>query len=838
MEPLLPFVLYLAPILLILLEQPRLFMSAAAQTNKLTVGSSITPIGPTRYLTSSSGIFAFGFCNVDPSLHPTQLLLAIWFDFGASDCTNKTVVWFARDPASNQAVIATKQSVLSLDHSNRLSLVEGQTTLWSPGQHLGSTLVLLDSGSLQLLAVGVGGGGVSWQSFDYPTHTLLPGQNMTNTSRTYLLSKNTDTDFSPGRFTLIVQDDDNIVLYMRDPDHTSSPAGNTGDPYWDSGTWHSGKVPTIVFDNSGNLFYNDSMNGYKNLTTKRPSNSAESYYHYAALDPDGTIRVYAHQKNNTDSTAWDVVSVFPGDGCSRKTKYGIQAMCGPNAYCKVSSLKEQRLNCECPDGYVFVDEQHKYRGCWPNFVPHSCDGKDHSGEFTTVKMDNTAWSNQSAYNKYPTTALQQCNTSCLNNCFCVAVLIDGSSCMEVEKLTDGKQGSGTEMTALIKVAAISSSVAVQGPTSPRSIWLYIIIGILAISFVASITYSLWQCYASKKAARRRLSVGLRTFTHKELYRATNGFKELLGKGGFGEVWKGEVSSLHPPHVAVKKLIKLNEHNERDFENEVQSLGRIHHKNLVRMIGYCKEGVHRMLVFEYMQGGTLADFIFRLDRPCWSCLAEAAIGIAKGLEYLHEGCKSQIIHCDIKPENILFDDKHTPRITDFGIAKLLGDQKTQHTVTTIAGTRPYVAPEWFDGGGKVDNKVDVYSFGVVLLEMICCKRAAGQQLDNVQGHGTVPALRAWAERLIRSGRAELLMQGESEALVDMESVERFARVAIWCLQKDPSTRPTMRKVVQMLEGAVEINPLPDPPRPPSFSAILPTGSETNHSSSTANALQIE
>jgi serine/threonine protein kinase len=110
----------------------------------------------------------------------------------------------------------------------------------------------------------------------------------------------------------------------------------------------------------------------------------------------------------------------------------------------------------------------------------------------------------------------------------------------------------------------------------------------------------------------------------------------------------------------------------------------------------------------MQGGTLADFIFWSERrPCWSCLTEAAIGIARGLEYLHEGCKSQIIHCDIKPDNILFDDIHTPTITDFGIAKLLGDQKTQHTVTRIAGTRPYVAPEWFDGGGKVNSKLGGY-----------------------------------------------------------------------------------------------------------------------------------
>ena len=193
MKPVLSSVLHLAAVLLIILWQPLLFMGdAAAQANQLTLGSSITPA---QYLTSSSGIFALGFCNVAPSLDPHQLLLAVWFDFGASDCTNKTVVWFARDPTSNSPVIATKQSVLRLDSNSSLSLVDGHTTLWSPpiSQPFGSALVILDSGNLQLQAARRNG--VSWQSFDHPTHALLPGQNMTNSSGTYLLSKNTDTDF-------------------------------------------------------------------------------------------------------------------------------------------------------------------------------------------------------------------------------------------------------------------------------------------------------------------------------------------------------------------------------------------------------------------------------------------------------------------------------------------------------------------------------------------------------------------------------------------------------------------------------------------------------------------
>lgn len=142
---------------------------------------------------------------------------------------------------------------------------------------------------------------------------------------------------------------------------------------------------------------------------------------------------------------------------------------------------------------------------------------------------------------------------------------------------------------------------------------------------------------------------------------------------------------------------------------------------------------------------------------------------------------------------------------------------------------------------MDSKVDVYSFGVVLLEMICCKKASveGPPSDS-HGPSTLSDLRAWAESLIRSGKAEQLVQGEREALDSMESVERFACVAIWCLQNDPSIRPKMRKVVQMLEGTIEIDPLPELPRPPSFSAILPTPttSGTLHSSSRVHALEVE
>uniref|UniRef100_A0A0E0C944 non-specific serine/threonine protein kinase n=1 Tax=Oryza meridionalis TaxID=40149 RepID=A0A0E0C944_9ORYZ len=294
-------------------------------------------------------------------------------------------------------------------------------------------------------------------------------------------------------------------------------------------------------------------------------------------------------------------------------------------------------------------------------------------------------------------------------------------------------------------------------------------------------------------------------------------------GGFGEVYHGVAKSLQPPDIAVKKLVTSNVYSEREFLNEVQSIGLIHHRNLVRMVGYCKE--QRMLVFEFMPGGSLRSILFQTPCPPWSWRTEAALGIAKGIEYLHEGCTSPIIHCDIKPDNILLDDKNNPKITDFGIAKLLGDQQIHTTVTNVRGTRGYITPEWFHSERCIDTKVDVYSFGVVLLDMICCRRCQ----DPVSGHGEdgeddSATLFGWASQLVKHGRVEVLPHSDDDAMEDLERVERFARVAFMCIERNPSLRPTMHQVVQMLEGSVEVHALPQ--FPSSTDTSLPISMESH------------
>ena len=214
-------------------------------------------------------------------------------------------------------------------------------------------------------------------------------------------------------------------------------------------------------------------------------------------------------------------------------------------------------------------------------------------------------------------------------------------------------------------------------------------------------------------------------SHADLQRAAKNFSEKLGGGGFGSVFKGCLGDSFTM-VAVKRL-DGNHQGEKQFRAEVSSIGIIQHINLVKLIGFCCEGDKRLLVYEYMPKHSLDVLLLKkassdtvLD---WSLRYQIAVGVARGLAYLHTGCRECIIHCDIKPENILLDAAFVPKIADFGMAKVLG-REFSHAITTMRGTIGYLAPEWI-GGEAVTSKVDVYSYGMVLFELISGRRNSSQ-----------------------------------------------------------------------------------------------------------------
>ncbi|BAS98648.1 Os06g0619600 [Oryza sativa Japonica Group] len=798
----------LAPLLLLLvLHQPH---QLEAENRNLTAGNSLRP---PEYITSPSGDFAFGFRALD-SGGPDSLLflLAVWFNdnTAAADPVQQkaAVVWHATDPdGSGSAVTATTQSVFSVNFGQLSLANNGSRNIWTnvnPAQPNGFVLVLLDSGNLQFLTGG--DNSVVWESFRHPTDTLLPGQSMGAGEN--LRSKRTDADFSAGRFGLFVQADGNIVLYIGG--HADSSRA-----YWATRTQQPSNTQdgntTLFFASTGSIYYQIKNGSLYDLTPPMASSTAGGSYRRATLDPDGVVRVYIRPRSSANAS-WTVADLFPAVGCGMSTR-ALDGFCGPNSYCVVSGA-DSRLDCACPSNYSFIDKNIRYEGCRPAFAPQSCDVVNSSAEFEITKLPNTTWTT-SPYVIYERMAEEQCADICLRDCFCVAALFEpgATRCTKMALLAgSGRQERSVTQKALIKVRTSRSPPA---PPSRGRVPLlpYIILGCLAFLIILAAATSLLLHWHMRRINNNDHDI-VRHFTKKELHRATNGFQRLLGRGGFGEVYHGVAKSLHPPDIAVKKLVTSNEYSEREFANEVQSIGRIHHRNLVRMLGYCKEREQRMLVFEFMPGGSLRSFLFQTPRPPWSWRAEAALGIAKGIEYLHEGCTLPIIHCDIKPDNILLDDRNNPKITDFGIARLLGDQQMYTTVTNVRGTRGYIAPEWFHSERRIDTKVDVYSFGVVLLEMICCRRCQDPVTSRGEGgddhDNSVVTLFGWASQLVNHGRVEVILHSDDDAVEDLERVERFVRVAFLCIETNPSLRPMMHQVVQMLEGVVEVHAMPHLP----------------------------
>lgn len=299
------------------------------------------------------------------------------------------------------------------------------------------------------------------------------------------------------------------------------------------------------------------------------------------------------------------------------------------------------------------------------------------------------------------------------------------------------------------------------------------------------------------------------YSYADLKSITNQFKEKLGQGAYGTVYKGKLSPYF--FVAVKFLDNniTKKENGEVFINEVGIIGRIHHVNVVRLVGYCADGFRRALVYEFLPNGTLQKYIASSDTDLfigWKKQHSIALGIAKGIEYLHQGCDQRILHFDIKPHNILLDHNFTPKISDFGLAKLCSKDKSIVSMTTARGTMGYIAPEVFSRNfGSVSYKADVYSFGMLLLEMVGGRKITDMTEENNTSTSQV-YYPEWIYNLLEEGK-NLRIHIEEEG--DTEIAKKLSVVGLWCIQWHPVDRPSMKVVVQMLEGGENLNMPPNP-----------------------------
>ncbi|KAK9911927.1 hypothetical protein M0R45_035807 [Rubus argutus] len=295
------------------------------------------------------------------------------------------------------------------------------------------------------------------------------------------------------------------------------------------------------------------------------------------------------------------------------------------------------------------------------------------------------------------------------------------------------------------------------------------------------------------------------YSYADIKRITNGFRDKLGEGAYGTVFKGNLSS--EVFVAVKVLNNSKGDGE-EFVNEVGAMGHIHHVNVVRMVGFCADGYRRALVYEYFPNGSLQDFISSADNKNgflgWDRLKDISLGIAKGIEYLHQGCDLRILHFDIKPHNVLLDQSFTPKISDFGLAKLCSKDQSIVSMTTARGTMGYIAPEVFSRNfGNVSYKSDVYSFGMLLLEIVGGRKNIGPTIDNASDI----YYPEWIYNLLEGGEDLRVHIGEGGS--DATIAKQLAIVGLWCIQWHPVDRPSMKVVVHMLEGRENLTMPPNP-----------------------------
>ncbi|KAL2238540.1 probable serine/threonine-protein kinase PBL3 isoform X1 [Sesamum indicum] len=306
-------------------------------------------------------------------------------------------------------------------------------------------------------------------------------------------------------------------------------------------------------------------------------------------------------------------------------------------------------------------------------------------------------------------------------------------------------------------------------------------------------------------ASKGLSSNLKSFTFGDLKNATRNFRSdsLLGEGGFGYVFKGWIDehTFAPSRpgsgmvVAVKKLKPESFQGHREWLTEVNYLGLLHHENLVKLIGYCSESDHKLLVYEYMPKGSLENHLFRKGAQLmsWATRMRIAVDVARGLSFLHS-LDANVIYRDLKASNVLLDAEFNAKLSDFGLAREGPKGDKTHVSTRVVGTRGYAAPEYV-ATGHLTPKSDVYSFGVVLLELLSGKRATGD--DNAGG--AEESLVDWAKPFLSDNRKVLrIMDSRLGGQYSKKGAQAAAALALRCLHTDPKYRPPMTEVLAALE----------------------------------------
>ncbi|WVZ69329.1 hypothetical protein U9M48_018129 [Paspalum notatum var. saurae] len=765
--------------------------SASAAQHTLPAGSSLSVEDHARpFLVSPDATFSCGFLEAGEN----AFSFSVWY----TDSADKTAVWTANPGAP----VNGRGSRISFGRDGALALADANgTVVWASKTSGGGLSVsLLDSGNLVIVSdPSSSGGSTVWQSFDWPTDTLVPSQQLTKV-----------TTLVSGYFNLYFDNDNVLRLRYDGPDISSI--------YWPS--------PDYSVFQDGRTIYNSSRTGVldddgvflssDNLRVDA-ADLGPGVKRRLTIDPDGNVRIYSL---DASTGGWTVTWAAMAQPCS------AHGLCGQNAICEY----QPSLRCSCAPGYEMVDRNDSRKGCRPLFAVTNCSPAAAPAQrFRFVEVPYTDFYGYDAgFNQSVT--FEHCKKLCLEMCSCVAFsyrLQGYGFCYLKDELFNGYTSPNFPGTIHLKVPidfddasaqSVSKGLAcnpsgpdiVQGPAdtfqttkNSSTKWSYLfafatVLGVLDIIFI---TTSLWflsskQSIPSSLEAGYRMVTGqFRRFTYRELKDATGNFKEELGRGGSGVVYRGVLDGGKV--VAVKKLTNVARGDE-EFWAEMTVIGRINHINLVRIWGFCSQGKHKLLVYEYVENESLDKHLFDTDRKPlpWRERYRIALGTARGLAYLHHECLEWVIHCDVKPENILLTREFEAKIADFGLAKLSKRAGADDSLelSHMRGTTGYMAPEWALNV-PINAKVDVYSYGVVLLEIVMGSRvsdqttAAGERLD-------MPQIAQALRRVGATRDVVPLVDGRLEGQFNPRQALEMVRISLSCIE-ERSNRPTMDDIAQVL-----------------------------------------
>ncbi|KAL3504123.1 hypothetical protein ACH5RR_033964 [Cinchona calisaya] len=726
---------------------------------------------------------------------------------------SNTIIW----SANRNAPVSNSGKMMLTSRGINITELDGDSKWSTPSlQSLVSALQLNEAGNLVLLDQS---NATLWESYRYPTDTIVIGQVLP--FGTTLYSAVSSDDLSSGDYSLALTAS-NAILQWQDM------------TYWklsmDTGAFTNSNYAVDYMAINGTGLY---LFSHKGSAIVIQVNLPPSGFRTAKLDYTGqfSIRSFSGADQKQDF-------VGPDDSCR------IPYVCGRLGLCS-NGARAYPPQCTCPSNFHVSLQNTTY--CVPidnsYSLPLSCNSTNSSINlnFSTVSYVRLGYGVDYFSNDFNMPAkygvnLSVCQDLCSGDCACFGVFYENSSgsCYVLENevgsimyLNIPDSGRLGYIKTLVGPSPknYGDNKDSNGQTLGFPVVALVLLPFTGLVILIVLGSVLWRRSRLPRMGKIKTShsnspsgdleafsiPGLPVrFEHEELEAATENFKTQIGSGGFGAVYKGMLPDKIL--VAVKKINNLGIQGKKDFCTEIAIIGNIHHINLVKLKGYCAQGRHRLLVYEYMNRGSLDRSLFG-NGPVleWQERVEIALGAVRGLAYLHSGCEHKIIHCDVKPENILLHNQFQAKLSDFGLSKLLTPEQSS-LFTTMRGTRGYLAPEWLTNSA-ISDKTDVYSFGMVLLEIVsgrknCPLRSRSHSLDDCSSSGGGSSTSStqglvyfplFALEMHEQGRYLELADPRLEGRVTSEEVKKFVCVALCCVHEDPALRPNMVSVVGMLEG---------------------------------------